>query len=57
MKIKPRTFQEVFETLHQIGQRFGCGRSGVHGLYAVMVGLGQKSVGRVHAEGVKGLRG
>ena len=34
--------------MHQIGQRFGCRRSGVHGLDPVVVGFGQKSVGGVH---------
>ena len=57
MKIKPRTLQKILEGLHQIGQRFGRSRSGVHGLYAVVVGFGQECVGGVHSEGVKGLRG
>ena len=48
MKIKPRTLQEVLEGLHDLGQRFARGRSGVHGLYAVVVGFGQKSVSCVH---------
>ena len=48
MKIKPRTFQEILEGLHDLCQRFARSRSGVHGLDAVVVGLGQKSVGRVH---------
>ena len=57
MKIKPAAFEEILETLHQIGQRFGRGRSGVHGLDPVVVGFGQECVGGVHSEGVKGLRG
>ena len=48
MKIKPRTLQKILEGLHQIGQRFGCGRSGVHGLDAVVFGLGEEGVGGVH---------
>ena len=48
MKIKPRTLQEVLEGLHDIGQRFGRSRSGVHGLDPVVFRLGQKSVRRVH---------
>ena len=50
MKIKPRTFQEVFETLHHICQRFARSRSGVHGLYPVVVGFGEEGVGGVHLE-------
>ena len=48
MKIKPCPFQEVLEGLHHIRKAFARRRSGVDGLYAVVVGFGQKSVGGVH---------
>ena len=48
MKIKPRTLQKILETLHDLCQRFGRSRSGVHGLYAVVVGFGEEGVCGVH---------
>ena len=34
--------------MHDLGQSFGRGRSGVHGLDPVVVGLGEEGVGGVH---------
>ena len=47
MKIKPCSLQEILEGLHHIRKAF-IGRSGVDGLYAVVVGFGEEGVGRVH---------
>ena len=48
MEIKPRTPQEILETLHNLCQSFGRGRSGVHRLDPVVFRLCSESVGGVH---------